>query len=204
MAGLFETPDDRTDEEYEQEVDMYCQKYKAALLRRYRWRLRKHLGTRLCIEAVNPTEDNFTGIELEIHVPGRVQKWPDDAGTNDVDEPELPARPLVLGSPKPKIPNSWPGSALMAPPRMPSELGRFAGPSYTVKNTGSVTVSLTGIDLRPKQRLRLPSVPLLVDESEGAVLDCQWTATASNVSGHRTGAFALTVGPTTLRLNLTA
>lgn len=199
---MFEEPDKRSDEDYEKEVDHYSKAYNRALQERCMWRLWRHQPLCLQLEAVNLTEANFTEIELEIHVPGDVHSWPEEL--DDLhwgDEPALPERPAVLGTPKRKFPflGEYPSSLIAAPVpdsyRMPSI---NTGPSFTVRDTGSVTVDFSGIDLRPEQRLKLPPVRLLVDALEGSVLDCGWKATAGNVPRRLTGRFSITIGPSTL------
>lgn len=206
FAGLFTSPDDRSDEDYTRQVDEYCQDYRMADERLFVWRLWRHQPAWLRLEAVNLTADNFTDIELQIHVPGAVRRWPEELEEMAEDErPELPDRPAVLGTLKPNSLLGLGDNSIFSAPHYP-ELRQAsfgpAGPSYTVRDGGSVTITFEELHLRPGQRRQLPGVPLLVDATEGTVLDCEWQATASNVSGQRTGTFTLTVGPSTLKFNL--
>jgi hypothetical protein len=148
-------------------------------------RLWRHQPIRLRVEAVNLSEANFAAIEIEVHIPGEVRSWPDQLDQSG-DAPALPHRPAVLGTPK-RLSFGLPAGVLDATMRrsyfqpIPNTPSITAGPGYTVRDTGSVTVNFHGVDLRPEQRLSLPAVPLLVDADEGTVLDCEWTATARNV-----------------------
>lgn len=189
-------PDDRSQEDYEQEVDEYIRRYRVALEKRMAWRLWRHEPMSLAIVITNLTEVNFTDIELTIHVPGAVTSWRD--GVLDVvDDPErvrMPKRPAPLGTRKP---NPFLAAAYSAPyvpvlnPTVKYQPDR--GPSYRVRDGGSVDIDFSDIDLRPEQRLELDAVPLLVDAAAGTVLQCQWSATAGNVHRRVTGRFDLTV-----------
>jgi hypothetical protein len=200
LAGMSEEPDKRSDDDYEKEVDQYSKAYSRALQERCVWRVWRHLPICLLLEAVNLTEGNFTDIELQIHVPGDVRSWPEEL--DDLRrgvEPTLPDRPAVLGTPKRTFPVVL-GDFNIARPVLNSYQVPLvnSGPSFTVKDTGSVTIDFSGIDLRPEQRLKLPPVRLLVSNPEGSVLDCAWKATAGNAPRQLAGTFILTVHPSTL------
>ncbi len=76
-------------------------------------------------------------------------------------------------------------------PYISPAIGR--GPSYRVRNSGSVDIDYTDIDLRPEERLELDPIELLVKVPESTVLQCDWSATAGNVNRRLTGRFALQV-----------
>lgn len=204
MGSTFEEPDERSQEDYEEEVEDYAKAYNQALQQRAAWRVWRHRPIFLRLEAVNLTEANFADIELEIHVPGDVRSWPEALDDfRRAGETPLPDRPAALGTRKRRSLfdiGSVP-TGLMRPPvlgdsyRTPT-ISR--GPSFTVKDSGSVTVDFSGIDLRPAQRLKLPPVRLLVDAPEGTMLDCEWKATAGNVPRRLSGRFGLTVGASTV------
>lgn len=198
MRGIFEQPDERSAEDYEAEVSSYAEDYGQALEQRWIWRLWRHVPICLQLEAVNLSETNFSDIELSIHVPGDVSPWPDDL--DDIswgDEPELPSRPAVLGTPRRTAPfgvglsTSVLDAGLMRSIGSPPTLQR--GPSFFARESGSTTIDFTDIDLRPEQRVILPKVRLLVRAAEGEVLNCSWQATARNVNRRLTGSFGLTV-----------
>ena len=199
IPSLLEQPDSRSEEDYRSEVDDYAQAYGRALQERCSWRLWRHRPACLQLEAVNLSEENFSDIELDIHVPGDVRSWPDEL--KDMtwgDEPSLPGRPVVLGTPQRKgfgIDYASILNPVAANSYTPS-ISR--GPSLTIRDTGSVTISYSGIDLRPEQRRELQRAPLIVNVPEGTTLDCEWSATARNVPRRLSGRFCLTVGPSTI------
>jgi hypothetical protein len=116
-------------------------------------------------------------------------------------EPQLPERPAVLGSPK-RIPlgfEGYPTSLISS--GIDKQINTAAisrGPTFTVRDTGSVTVEFSDIDLRPEQHLALPKVRLVVGAPEGTTLDCEWKATAGNVPRRPSGSFGLVGGPSTI------
>ena len=170
------------------------------------WRLWRHRPICLQLVAVNLSEANFTDIEVEVHISGDVRSWPEELDEfRRGEEHLLPEPPPVLGTPVPKsfLPD---GTRTLR-----ESLGATniitgsshtltipSGPSFTVRDDGSVTINFVGVDLRPEQRVPLPVVRLLVDADERTVLDCEWKATAGNVPRRLSGRFALTVGPSTL------
>lgn len=204
VAGMSTVPDDRSDEDYVREVDRYCDDYRHVIDQRFVWRLVRHRPIWLRLEAVNLTEDNFTDIELQIHIPGEVCSWPDrHVDIADGDLPALPERPAPLGTRKPSalaaladrpIIKLWPPETCQAP-------GGLTGPGFTIRDGGSVTIDFEPFDLRPRQRHPLDEVPLSVGAVEGTALDCRWTATAGNASGQQTGNFTITVASSTLDVN---
>lgn len=91
--------DERSKEDYENEVRRYGELYKRAIQEQAVWRLWRHEPICLALEMVNLTEDNFAHIEIEVHVPGDVRTWPEEI--EDIakgPKPKLPDRPAVLGT----------------------------------------------------------------------------------------------------------
>jgi hypothetical protein len=202
-TDVFTKSDDRSEEDYRREVDKYCKLYRRALERRVFWRLGRHIQSHLRLEATNPTDENFSDIVIKLHISGDVRSWPEEAEefTWSDDEPDLPSRPDVLGTPKSTM-HIFDPRRLQIPtfPNVPITRVEPRGPRFNIRDTGSVDIDFEQVDLRPRERLQLPSVPLLVDASEGTVLQCNWTATASNTRGQHTGTFTLTAVASTLEL----
>jgi hypothetical protein len=197
--GLGRAADNRDEDDYRHEVDAYCEEYLDAMLELRVWRMWRHRPLSLQLAIVNRTDSNFTDVELEVHIPGDVATWARDF--EDVaygDKPVLPTRPNVLGTPRslfPGMPSGIylsPSIANLAPP------APYRGPTYEARDSGSVTVVFSDIDLRPRQRVTLPHVRLLVDAPEDSTLDCTWKSTARSARGLVTGGFALTVASSTV------
>lgn len=172
----------------------------ASWLRRV-WR---HLPACLQLVAVNQTDDNFTDIEIEVRIPGEVATWTQDLAAVGVGGGAMfPTRPDVLGTPKvlPSVTISSSYGAVGSITSGAVEARRVDLAGLPVaKGAGPVTVIYSKIDLRPQQRKLLPVRRLIVDVAEGGLLDCAWSATARNASGVNTGAFMLTVAPSSLDL----
>lgn len=115
------------------------------------------------------------------------------------EEPGLPRQPLRLGTPTPRY-NLGAGHTFGLND-LPLDPVYGTDPGYTVEDTGSVDIHFDNFDLRPEDRIELPTVPLLVDASAGTLLACEWTATAGNVPGRLSGRFTLNVAASTLSLN---
>lgn len=200
LGRVLQTPDDRNKEDYQNEVNGHRSRYKRAIQERCVWRLWNHQPFSLQLEILNLTDDNFTDIRIELHVPGDVHSWPEDLRTSDPrSEPGLPNRPDVLGTPRPMY--GFGSNRLLSAvqsPRFPSTQPPTRGPGVEVHDTGSVTINYSGIDLRPHENTSLSPVRLLVEAQAGTVLDCEWKATAGNARGQLTGRFAMTIGEPTL------
>ncbi|WP_339121050.1 AlbA family DNA-binding domain-containing protein [Pseudonocardia sp. D17] len=200
-------PDDRSQEDYEQEVENYLREYKEALAQRFSWRLWRHKPMKLSLAITNLTEMNFSSIEVKIHVPSDVSEWPEEL--EDLvwgNELPMPRRPAPLGTRKVSswrtgipVPSYLDLPVTTQPPYAPRALRR--GPSYRVRNSGSVDIDYTDIDLRPEECLELDPIELLVKVPEGTVLQCDWSATAGNVNRRLTGRFALQVVSSSMDLS---
>lgn len=202
--SIMQQPDRRTDEDYTEEVGHYIEAYQHALLERAWLWLWRHRPVWLHLEVVNETDGNFRALEIELYIPGDVQAWPDGVTFDDSDEEvALPTRPPILGTPKnvnfninPYIPApNWTRAMANLRPNV------TVGPTVRVRKTGSVTVDYGGINLRPQQTKALPLVRLLVAEEAGAVLECDWVATANNVERQVRGRVFLTVASSTFELD---
>lgn len=200
LMGILQSPDDRSEEDYHREVDSYCERFKKAIINRCTWRMWRHDTIALRFELVNRTELNFTDIEVEVHVTGDVVPWPDDL--EDVTEglePSLPEPPAVLGTPKSN--NRFDILARPNPIYARELRSTFrSNPGFIARETESVTIDFSGVNLRANKRHLLPPVRLLVNANEGSRLVCHWKATASNVPGEVGDSFELSVIPSTLDL----
>lgn len=199
--------DDRSQEDYEEQVDSYLRKFKEALAQRFYWRLWRHKPMKLRLAITNLTDMNFSSIEVKIHVPGDVSEWPEELEEFVWgDESPMPRRPAPLGTRKPSflrtaavLPSYLNVPYPSHPTYVPPAIER--GPSYRVRNSGSVDIDYTDIDLRPEERLELNPVELLVKVPDGTVLHCDWSATAGNVNRRLAGRFELQVVTSSVDLN---
>ncbi|MGB3438106.1 MAG: ATP-binding protein [Actinophytocola sp.] len=199
--GLGRTADNRDEDDYRREIDAYCDEYLEATFKLRVWRMWRHWPLSLQLAVVNRTDSNFNDVELEVHIPGDVATWPRDF--EDVsygNKPVLPTRPNVLGTPRPLFPGMAEGYYVPQSITNLASPDPYRGPSYEARDSGSVTVVFSDIDLRPRQRAELPRVRLLIDAAEGTTLDCTWKSTARNARGLIAGGFALTVVSSTVNV----
>jgi hypothetical protein len=198
MPNAFSEPDRRTVEQYEQEVARYAAKYRRALEHTIAWMLWRHDPCWLRLQAQNTTDLNFTDVRLELHIAGKVRRWPEDwsDAADRNDKPAFPDRPARLGTRRDRF-NLGPGLLPSVPLPRSISASQTGGPRYNVTDSGSVTVVLESFDLRAQQCQQLLPVPVLVEVPVGKLLTCDWTATALNVSGQATGRFTLAVEEST-------
>jgi hypothetical protein len=189
--AAFSSPEDRTEQQYRDEVDAYLDVGEALLQAAARWHEIDAGTARVQVEVTNATDRNYTSVEVEIYFPGDVRAVdPDELP----DLPDAPARPRAFGSRKPTGFGLGFGSELFMPsPVVP----RFrSGP--VIDNGGSVRVTFPPVDLRPGDTVRLDPVHLVVPAEAGSALAGTWTATATNADGRASGELAVDVAETTV------
>ncbi|SCL45649.1 AlbA family DNA-binding domain-containing protein [Micromonospora peucetia] len=192
-------PDSRTEEQYAEEVEQFLHDAEEALVHRGAWDLFRHEPASLNVTVANPTDVGFVGVRLELHVPGQVQSYPEElVEALEGDRPDAPRAPKPLGTPTFRSPIQLGvhnfGSYIPAP------VFPGPGPSYTVRDTGSVTIVYDDFELRAEDAMTLEPVPLLVHEEPGTTLTATWSATANGIRGRISGEFPITVSPSTLDL----
>ncbi len=188
--------EDRTPEQYLQEVEAYVQRCERQLPQVLRGCAGQVLPP-LVLRLRNMNVKGIKGLRLEVHVPGRIEAAAHRRLASN--EARLPNRPRSFGpwtEPRP----GW------QPPIFTSafELHDFAADTYEpgveFRNGGSVDLSYDDVDLRAHTARELAGVVLLVDASAfpaDAQVVCSWTATAENLDGVASGTFCLTTGVAT-------
>ncbi|MDG4830022.1 ATP-binding protein [Solwaraspora sp. WMMD1047] len=197
---LRPVPDTRTEEQYTEEVEEFLDGAQEVLVHRGAWDLFRHKRASLTLTVTNPTDIGYTAIRLVVHVPGQVQGYPEElVEALDGDRPDAPRPPKPLGAPT--VRNLVPSlPAFDFAPHIPTPVYPGPGPSFTVRDSGSVTIEYDDFELRAEDAVTLEPVPLLVQEEPGATLTATWSATAAEVRGRLTGEFTITVGASTLDL----
>lgn len=197
-------PDERTEEEYEGEVDRYLERLRVALWKRHvhgRW---NHAGAALRLTLDNLTERNFALLRVRVNVPGEVRMWPEEL-TDDLDFAEkLPQRPRRMGE-RVKV-DSFADRLIRGvgvPVLPPSVFGtaNVRSPGFTVSDGGSVEIEYDPIHLHPSTPTSLPDVPLLVGGPVGTELAITWSASAESADGLARGSLPIVVVESTLTLD---
>ncbi|MEZ0167018.1 DUF4062 domain-containing protein [Kineococcus sp. LSe6-4] len=179
--------EDRTEEEYRQEVAQYGQKLEAALHEALD-DVAAHVLVPFAPIVTNLTERNYQQVQVELHVEGDVRALEPGEEDDDLDPlARLPRRPRKWGP--------WTSSKLAEmvsqidyrPPRLGGfGAGSFAS-SVEIENGGSATLRYGAIHLRPGAETALDSVVLVVPEGTASPLRATWRATATNVDGQTRG-----------------
>ncbi|MGW5557079.1 AlbA family DNA-binding domain-containing protein [Micromonospora sp. NPDC003944] len=192
--------DTRTEEQYAEEVEEFLDGAQEVLQGRGFWDLFRHKPASLTLTVTNPTDVGYTAIRLVVDVPGQVNGYPEElVEALDGDRPGAPRPPKPLGTPfvRNLVPHL---SAYNFAAHIPAPVYPGPGPSYTVRDSGSVTIEYDDFELRAEESVNLEPVPLFVLEEPDATLTATWSATAAEVRGRLTGEFTITVDPSTLDL----
>ncbi|WP_405533730.1 hypothetical protein OG592_41660 (plasmid) [Streptomyces avidinii] len=171
------TTDHRTQDEFREEVEEYLRE-RAAATEEFLLRATGTAGTPLRVKLSNPGETFFAKVEvvLTLSAPVRAYAWDED------DEIYWPQKPAAYGTRS--FPPSWIGAS-----RTPVFSGQDPLPQIE-QEEDRLVVRYRPVDLRPHDSLQLPPV-LFYSYSEAADAVVQWTATATNVSGHKRDRFVL-------------
>lgn len=179
--------EDRTEEEYRQEVEQYGQQLEAALCEALD-DAAAHVLVPFAPIVTNMTERNYERVRVELHVEGDVRALePADEGVNFDPLAHLPRRPRKWGP--------WTTSKLAGMLPQASYIsssfsglgGASFGPSVEIENGGSTTLRYDAIHLRPRASETLDPVVLVIPEGAASPLRATWRATATNVDGQARG-----------------
>lgn len=200
VLNVFAKPDTRTEEQYAEQVETYLSQARDALIYRALWGLFRHPPALLRLQVSNPTDLGYTGVRITVHVSGNVSSYPQELlDTLEGEQPDVPRPPDPLGTPTfdgvIKATRTFDFASHILTPGPPAP-----GPTYTVRDTDSVTIEYDDFELRPYDTVALEPVPLLVHEDAGATLTATWSATAAHVRGRLTGDFSLCVNASTFDL----
>ncbi len=194
VGGLrFGLREDRSPEEYRQEVETYLDEAREAIVQAAVSAARKGGLIRLEPVVSNHTDRNFPKVEVELYIAAPVMALGDEEDANWV-----PRRPRLYGTPRPSPASLLPGLTPPRPPRAAEAAGRI--PEVTIDNRASVRLLFRPVDLRPKRQEALAAFHLLVRaELAGQILPVNWTATSSGADGLASGALAVEVRATPAR-----
>ncbi len=192
-SGLTErVTETRTKADFKAEVDAWI-----TALREDLKKVPEHLGAVLAIsptlEVHNRTEVNYSEVEVHLHLSGE--------GSAYETEEEVPDLKYLLPRP-PRRFGPYMGDRLTGPSvhgsnftPAPMKFGTI-GPQTRRTNGGSFTLEMPSIDLRPHrvETIEKETVILIpAHRTEPVVLE--WSATATNVNGTKTGSIPLSMEP---------
>ncbi|MEU8371263.1 AlbA family DNA-binding domain-containing protein [Micromonospora tulbaghiae] len=187
LGSFSQRPEDRTPEQYKEEVERYLERCRQAV---------SYAGRRAAAEKLMPiklvvsneTKDNYSAVRVVLYIPGAVEAVrPSKRATN---EGRLPATPRPFG------PRTAPalGQEVSRLPRAiigkDSQINflRHEESAVDIVNGGSATLTFSPFDLRPLDR-DVPLAPfvLLAQVPFDEPLIASWQATSKSVRGVTTG-----------------
>lgn len=184
-----EEPEDRDPEDYQAQVESYLDQCREQLsgalpdaaaraLKPARWRVE------------NRTEHNLESVEVKVHVLGHVSAY--ESLTAFALRDHHPRPPRVWG---PRIIRGLQHTlSNLAVPTLPA-MNWDPGPSGpTVMNGGSAWFEFEPVHLRPNAAETLHSDYVLVPSPDfSGPIECEWSATATNLSGAVEGRFTIPI-----------
>ncbi|MEU8296470.1 ATP-binding protein [Micromonospora sp. NPDC048909] len=200
-GALRRREEDRTPEQYREEVERYLQRCKDGL---------SYVGRRAAAEKLTPvkltvsneTKENYSAVKVVLYMPGAVEAV--QPSTRAMNEGRLPALPRPFG------PYVQPVSG-----RQASRLSQMLVGSHSqinlhlrdestvdIANGGSTTLTFSSFDLRPLER-DMPLVPvvLLAQVPFDGPIAASWQATSKSVRGVTKGSLEIPLAkhPTPIR-----
>lgn len=178
----------RSPEEYTQEVRSYVAGLREKLPVHLAWRALERRIAVLPLEVRNLTDRNFAQLRVELHIEGAVKAfW---------EAPRLPALPR----PPVKYGNK---TLLNVSGNVLGDFGHVSLPRYDlpevslrgrIDNSRSAAVTYLPIDLRPADTEQLEDLLLVVEvEHCGLPLEVTWRATSTSADGQSDGSFEVQV-----------
>ncbi|MGP4030058.1 AlbA family DNA-binding domain-containing protein [Actinomadura sp. 3N407] len=192
--------EDRTREEYLADVAEYLKKLEYCLGKRLQDEWARHAPGGLSLALVNRVDRPFRDVRViaTLEIDGELHCL--DPVEDDLPTFRPPRPPRAYGTPAELLPAPW-----ARHPRGgydPAALRRYTQEAlcgWEVRETPSgLCIEFRAEDLRPKETLELPHVPLLLVAEIGAELTVQWTAAGLDADGERRRDFTLPVAPSTL------
>lgn len=180
-VGNVRKPEDRSPEEYKQQVDEYLEQAAELLPDMAVDRHIKDGGCTVRLTATNPTDMPFREVEIELYVPGDgVLAISGTSGS------QLPNPPRIWGDRwVSALPNLY-GSGLVEPLARAMSIPEVGplGPKLHIDNSGSAKLTFPPIDLAPGASVALEDFCLLMPASlSGTTTTATWTARSVHVRG---------------------
>jgi hypothetical protein len=173
--------DPRSKDRYTKEVDAYLARAKLRWLATVASETVRHRLAPLALQIVNPTDRNFTGVEVVVELPDEQMAW---MSTDDVDKTIAPPEP----------PEPW-GEQRIYSRISPVAIRRALVDADEVEREGSQRrVRFMPRHVRPGETVQLPPVFLTVPAAQaGHDLTVRWRLTSSGVDGWQEGEISFEV-----------
>ena len=185
LPGLVAALESRTPEEYRRAVAAYLDNSAPVLPNKARAEALIARDPAMQLILANTTERNFTAVQVEVTIDGDVWAF----GSPEEAEPEMPARPPAWG-----VPAGF--GQMIRGFDLPTSSAALVTGMYGpfIDNSGSTRIEFKEIDLRPKDKIELDPIYLVVDATlAGTTLTIHWKATSTSADGVSEGEFTVTV-----------
>jgi len=191
--GTVTHPERRTEEEYRAEIAEY--------LANCRDRLREGFDDLLSTAANdvtfvihNATDQNYEQALVHLHVEGDVYGYEYDAEFASLAD-YLPEAPRIWG---PRTESRLLSglqardyTSILPTYTYPGITGAARGPSPTISNDGSVSITCVPLHIYPHSSSELITLRLVAKAPVASPITVRWTATAANVNGRTNGVFTI-------------
>jgi hypothetical protein len=200
-------PDLRTRGMYEANVEDYLMQASQVFTERALLLIEDHLPSCVQLAVDNPTDLHFRGIAFRMWFERSARGFDDGLRYRlPLYWPELPAIPAAPGTRGDYLTHR---KVLSAPHRVIGKtrghdadkgMDVLAGWSGEELEEGGIVVTFNHFDLRPRQRIYLPPVPVRVLVNPGSTLTGHWAATAEDANGECSGELVFAVTLSTVNL----
>lgn len=171
MRDYGAEPDKRTPAQYRKQIEKHLD-ISTRLLRQRLLQVEVHAEqARLVLRVHNPTDRNFTNVQIQVALPQGVGVLLGPMHVNPT-----PQRPRPFGARQPHL-------GYDSPPGTP----------YIHEHVPANTITLEPFNMRPDEILALPNMGLIINRPAGTTLILNWSATATDADGTASGSLNITV-----------
>ncbi|MEV0382873.1 hypothetical protein [Nonomuraea sp. NPDC050643] len=177
----FEIPEERSPEQYKEDVKDYLAECRAKLPEAINETAAAILEP-VVLRLTNLTDTPLLSVQVVLHIPGDVRALePEEAlhVENEAFLQALPSQPRYGPTRSPLLGALSQGYAGIRHVQ--------AGPSIEIDNSGSALIHLSPVDLRPGRYVDLDPFVLVTGADSGESITAEWTATSINMDGSVTG-----------------
>jgi hypothetical protein len=187
--GVTTAPEDRTPQEYRDAIEAHLDRCRGGLAG-FEVEAALAVLPPLVWQVKNLTEHNLSDVNVKVHVAGDVNAY-EALGEAPSVRSRIPSAPRMWG-PQTKSPFNL---APIIPPSYshPSfDTPSFSPPKPEITNGGSFEIDFPSVSLRPAASCELGDA-VVIPGSVPEPLTCEWSATATNISGLVKGSFQIPI-----------
>ena len=182
--GLFEQPEDRSPDQFREQVEAYLLKLPEKW-ERFISDARRVAVPQTTLRIVNESDQNYQDLEVSLHVEGDAKATPAPVDNEADPRRVLPPSPRAWG---PRRTDPFGSTSYL---HLPHVARSISGPSMRIENGGSFRIAFPPRHLRPQASAKLGSFIALIPGSRTDEVVATWRATATNVDGVTQGEIEL-------------